>query len=862
MYSQGRMNFSSSLNWESDSSLAFQFRSTNFAKGQLVNFKIVNNFNSYQQFSWNLDSVFIRQGISVLSESISIKNQAIDPYKDTLFLNFKLYSADQSTVIDSSLFTVLPKARYWADVLITDSTLQISASGNNALSYSMKSSHEQADSIDAQIEFTTPSDTLLSWRDFILHAPFEKRVFELTQTDLEGHEKSTSFLYENGKLSARNENSPINIPAPQPEKKEKAIYFKGQLSVESNFFQETPQHSNTSQYPYTFIQASNTISVYGLPFTVQAMHSTNDNISPNFRNFFSFQFDVAQYRDQISQQLMQEELEKVYSIGDLTADIESNQVAIQRLEKAKELLLLYPNEAIQLDSALKQEWEQVVLSQHTDSLFQLDSLVGTQDSIPSALNTHYTSIDSIKEVRQVQLLRIEKGIERLNYSNTLKANYLKQLKEKPSLPIERIAPHALFSQFKNQAFVSTLLRFEKFELGNFYEYAGEYSIRDIEMRGINTGFLLNSENQLQVLWGRVNEFQSFNLDEIQDNKEVRSFAFQNSSLDVFQPTLRLTQFKDKTINQELSSFPEDYYVLSVNASGELSSFFSYLLEVNQSNENVNPLRSQNDEVAKSRSYFFQSYLTPLSFLDVKLQFDQVGSAYRTDGVYFLNRNFRAYTAGIKLRLFKNKLHLKNDFSIQERNFEQKSLTNKTTKQFYDIGTHFKRIPNLQVSYAPISVEVANQLDTSFSGLNANTNVLIARLHYFKKIKKTFISTALVYNEIENELADDFSTQKGIQHFVSITNERTNFAFTSSYDRTFASVRFISSSFSQQITSKLSVSAHLAKNFNDHFYSETIRSTISYQFFKQFNLGLGGIFLIENQDRSINSGGSISLRFNY
>ncbi|MBL4709721.1 MAG: hypothetical protein JKY48_14910, partial [Flavobacteriales bacterium] len=346
------------------------------------------------------------------------------------------------------------------------------------------------------------------------------------------------------------------------------------------------------------------------------------------------------------------------------------------------------------------------------------------------------------------------------------------------------------------------------------------------------------------------------------NKKVTSFSIGNTHFDFFQVSARVTQFKDETINTELTENKASYYIMSLNAEGNISDFVSYAIEVNQSNDKLKPVNGIKDQEGRNMSYFFKSYFTPISFLDIKLQFDQVGSNYQSDGVYFLNRNSQAYTAGIKLRLFKNKLHIKNDFSVIHRNFEQKSLTNKTQKQFYDIGTHFKRIPNIQISYAPISVEIANKLDTSFSGLDANTNVLIARLFYFKKVKKTFITTALVYNEIENELAGNFSTQKGIQHFISISNEKSNFSFTSSYDKTFASVRFISTGLSQKITDKLSASIHLAKNFNDHFYSEIIRAQFSYQLFKQFNLGAGAIFLVENQNKTVNSGGSVSLKIKY
>ncbi|MBL4710206.1 MAG: hypothetical protein JKY48_17380, partial [Flavobacteriales bacterium] len=589
---QRSFNSSASFSWKSDSTINFKIRSTNFAKEQLANFKIVNNSPTYQHFSYQYDSVYIAKGISIYSKTFTLQDLSIDAYTDTLKLQIKVSSVSSKKVISSSEFILNPRVTKWSVIHISDSTLSIMPSPKSVISYTINSSPIN-DSLDQPIHFTSKADTILSWNELILHSPFQERELEIIQKDTEGKEKKLVFHYKDGRLISVKPSINSTKDTSLIDEEKKAIKLNGTIGIESNFFSQVPQHSNGSQYPYTSFQASNTISVYGLPFTLNASHSTNKNISPNFRNFFSFQFDVASYREQIQQLLSDKELSKVYSLNDVLKDIETNNKAINNLEKTKDILINYPNESVDLDSILSDELNQIDISQKTDSLFQLDSLafdssagndLATQRS---HLNAGYTQLDSGITENQEKIQRIQKNIDRLKRSNEFKEKYLNELKTNPpSIPKKPIAAKSLFSEFEGNNFISTLLRFEKFELGNFYEYAGQYSIRDIEMRGINTSFLLNDENTIKLLYGKVNNFQSLNLDHIKDNKKVTSFSIGNTHFDFFQASARVTQFKDETINTELTENKASYYIMSLNAEGDISDFVSYAIEVNQSNDKL------------------------------------------------------------------------------------------------------------------------------------------------------------------------------------------------------------------------------------------------------------------------------------
>jgi hypothetical protein len=382
------------------------------------------------------------------------------------------------------------------------------------------------------------------------------------------------------------------------------------------------------------------------------------------------------------------------------------------------------------------------------------------------------------------------------------------------------------------------------------------------MKGVNASFLLTPKNQLSFLHGKINSFQSFNLDKIEENIKVTSLGFQNSSFDYFRPSVRLSEFRDESINEELSPVEKSNYVLSTAVSGDVNSFLFYELEYNQSADKLDQTLSKEKDFQKQGAFYGKLTVSPFSFLEINTQFDQVGSNYRSEGVYFLNRNTQSYSVGTYLKIFKNKLYLKSDYAIINRNFEQKELVNQTEKLFFDIGSRFKRIPNFQLIHSPVTVDIANKIDTAFSGLNGFSTITIARVFYIKRVKRTMLNSALIYNEITNDFFEASQIQRGFQHFVSISNENTQLSFTSSYNEVFEKVRFISTSVSRQFKEgKYQASLYYAKNFMLDRYKDILRFKLSGLLYQNFTLGAGVNVLFEKNGQA-NLGSVLSLRVRY
>lgn len=828
----------------------------NFKVPYLINIIVMQEVDGESIIRFKKDSVLVRKGINHLSHEFSVELPKEENENQVIQLKLGIGRPSvKKKEMEFSEYTIPLPEKLSLSSELTDSSIHFLNVPEDGISILFDVYALDSNAMHEAISHRLKKDSVLNSTGIIRSKPFLDRKIIYQVKENENELFNDSIFYKKGIFSNSVEKEEDIIVK---DEKESEVDFSGELFIESNFFNEKPVHSNAAQYPYTNINANNNINLMGMPFQLNLSHTTNDNISPDFRNFFSFRFDVNQYRNNIQKELLEKAAEKQYTPGEINSDILQNKVAIEELDRVNRLMKQYPKEDVNVDQFIGDELNLANKSAEMDLNHGLDSLFG--DSIPS--NQNALPSDSALNDQRENIKRVEKAIQVLKQSNQKKEKYLNYIKQKPSAELgQGIDPQQLYQQLPSNHPAAVLSRFEKFELGNFYEYAGQYSIRDVEMKGVNASFLLNAENKVGLLHGRINDFQSFNLDRIEASKRISSAAISNRSLDYFQPGVRITHFNDESINEELIETSPSYYVISAQAMGELGGLLFYEAEINQSNDGLKLSSGSESKASKNLAYYTNLTITPAHFLDLKLQYDQVGSNYRSDGVYFLNRNRQTTTIGYKLRLFKNKIHFKNDYTIINRNFEQKSLSNQTKKLYFDMGTHFKRLPNVQLTYSPISVDIANKIDTSFSGIDANTNVLIARVFYFKKVRKTLYNTALIYSEIQNDFSEGFSTQRGVQHLMSISNEKLSVSLTSSFKEVFQSLRFLSANYQQALNEKLNVNLSIAKNFADDFYSEIIRSGISYQLPHNIKLGAGAIFLVEDS-KHLNTGGSLSIRWIY
>ncbi|MEQ8908169.1 MAG: hypothetical protein RIC95_03175 [Vicingaceae bacterium] len=846
-----KLQLSSHYTWSSDTSISFQLKGTNFNQAFLGNIEI----SSSKQQLFILDSVLVNKGIFSLQKQFALPIDFLQDLDSSAFLTIKLYAHPKQNLVATSKLLITKSERPKPVLNYSDTTLQFKYSGNGKRRVYINLSTSIDSIVDEKFQFSITHDTTLFARDVISAHPFATRKLSILIKEKNKTISQHNLYYTKGlfgeKLDSAQE-SPRSLAINQ-----KAIDINGNFYIENNNFSRSPQHASGLQYPSTLIRASNTINLLGLPFRINAHHNTSNVVDPNFRNFFSFEFDVNAYRRSLRQKLLKDEKLKQYSIDEIDHDLSSNEASIEKLKSYKRILLQYPDQNIEVDSLFKKEVGRLQKSEIKDTIplnqaFDTTTLVSKEDSLYK---------DSLVNQNQAKIEKINKLIKRFEASNRYKEQLRKQQIDNPtSIDYTAYSSNKLFQRMGKKS-LSTLLRFEKFQLGYFYEEGGKYSIRDVEMKGLNTSFLLSSNVEVGLLRAHINSFQSYNLDELNSNIRVSSAFVRHRRFDYFRPEVRVTEFHDLAVDPELSPVSTTNYILSFQTEGEVSSFLFYELEIDRSKSKFADVMQEDENFMKETAVYGKIEVEPFDFLGIKASYDQVGSNFQSEGVYFLTRNLQSYSLGTHLKLFDHKIYLKNDYTIINRNYEQKELVNQSQKLFFDVGSRFKRIPNFQIIHSPITVDIANKLDTSFAGLNAFSSVTIARIFYVKKIKRTLFNSALIYSEIQNDFFNGSEKQSGFQHYVGISNKKMQFSFTSSYREMFEKLRFISASVNRQINDRLGTSIYAAKNFADDRYSEIVRSKLTYMLHKSLQVGAGAALLLE-KGQAANWGSTVSLRLNY
>lgn len=831
----------SSVSYKNLSELELKTKLINHGNELLLN---LNLKDQTRPFTFNKDSIFCSKGIS--SFSLYIKHQL--PLTDTNILELNWYSV-KNELIKTEHIVLLPKLK---TVLIenNDSSILVSSTFNEKFNLEIIIE----DSIQTK-KIRITHDTSLFIADLINQNPLLDRTISF---ELESDKNDTfnTVYYHYGKFKS-NKTQPIQNKQTAVKSQKKKI-LSGNIYLENNSFSSTPEHANGLQYPNTIVRLTNTIDAFGIPLRLNFSHNTSDAISPDFKNFFSLGLDVNQFRNKVKDDLIQDKNVLQYDLKEIQPEINQQELMVSKLKETKDLLLKYPNSNYNIDSLYKEEIIYLVDAEKIDSAINSNDSIGNQQPIVS---TNIKNLSNKPDSIDDQIARIDKLISRYENSIETKEKFLENQKSYPNDFDQEYPKEDLYKYYEGNPIQKLLLRFDKLQLGNFYEYAGEYSIRDIEIFGINTDFQINTNNSIQFLTGKINDFQSFNLDNsANQNKRISSFAFSNSQFDYLNYSIRTTYSNEKYLNAEIPTDKENY-VITALFQGNALKILNYELEINKSNGKLD--RSFFDKKKYNEDMAIKSYLSvsPMKQIDFEFSFDKVGSNYFSDGVYFLRRNVEELAFATKVRLFKNKIIARTEYSILKRNVEQKEVSNETDKWFFDVSSRFKRIPNFQIIHSPVTVDIANKLDTTFSNLNAFSTITLTRIYYLKRIKRTFINTSFIYNEITNDIFNEKQKQNSSQFSASVYNKKMSITSTASFFNLFNQFRFISFNYTQSLKEKLRNQLYVSKNINNISpYNWIIRNKIDYQISDSFTLGAGGIFLIANSKTQV--GSTVSLQFRY
>ncbi len=827
-------NFEAQISLQSDFQPSLKISGINYNKPFLATFSLINKGNGV--LIYQADSIYIKKGLNYFN--FNVPDLKLDTNVTPILECF-----NHSSRATHNIMPQIKVKRERLNVSINDTALFVS---NNKLIKPIL--QIETKELSNQILIQSPNDTIPLSALFPKQAFFEDTVELKVQSKGKTHWKS-SYYYNYGRLE------PLKT---DPQRKtdndnleEHPVKLSGNLYVQNQFYQETPFHSSTAMYPNTYLQLSNDLNVFGLPFNITLSHNTSQAISPNFRNFVSFRFDAHRFREQVIQELIQKNKTQEYDLSNLQPKMNMQRKSLDKLERIEHLMESYPDAPVNIDSLMQNEIADLEADEQIDSCLMAQNPDYEMPSNDSTLQ----AIDSSNQKKKIAQLK-----KRLERSMYIKEQYAQKQSALPNDWSRDYKPSDLYRNYTTDKYPRNLLLIEQFELGNFYHYAGEYSIRDVEMIGVNTSVQIHPKYSINILQGKINDFPYAFASHLETrNERALSVALTQKVLEqTF--SYRYTRFTESISNPEFNA-PKSYNLLSFNAEGNISASVQYGLELNNSSlANATFQLNENQNGLEQSALRGQINVQPIDQLNVEVDYRRVGSQYRSEGVYFLQRNLQAYNFSSTVFLFDKQLKLKGSLAITDRNIEQSEIDNRLQKYYYEVLTRFRRYPNLQIIYSPVSVQLATQLDTSFTRINANSNILISRLFFLKKIKRTILNFSLNHVIVDNDL-DQLQVQSQTQFLAHVKTRKNEYSSSLSFQDKLRYLRFISGSARIKLNEKLGSIHQVAYQFqNLSPYPWNIRNGLAFKARRNLILSASN-FLLLKVGKS-NLGGELSLRLTY
>src|SRR5690606_28832665 len=140
----------------------------------------------------------------------------------------------------------------------------------------------------------------------------------------------------------------------------------------------------------------------------------------------------------------------------------------------------------------------------------------------------------------------------------------------------------------------------------------------------------------------------------------------------------------------------DQQIFSASIQGSALSIFQYEMELNYSPQKQKIELPAQELIKKNSANYIKLSANPFKHINLFVRYDQVGSDYRSDGVYFLLRNMENYDIGTDFGLFKNKLKAKVAYRLMRRNVSNENVQNDNKKWLFELRSNLRRYPNIHI----------------------------------------------------------------------------------------------------------------------------------------------------------------------
>lgn len=500
----------------------------------------------------------------------------------------------------------------------------------------------------------------------------------------------------------------------------------GTMSLGASFSNDSEPFS-TADNNYYEAQGLFEFPVFGIPVQLEGFYTSQDRHRQVKASYVHFHYDAEKAKEKLLGVISgyKQQYEQTVSRGAGFQMIYGNYINQLKEQKASALNKLRTDASLsnwQGDgSQLRQQLETAETSaedslnklmvQQADSSAEFQKLkkakARAQEKYQKAVAL-YEQLEALEQKIDHYQQLLEQYKTTLYYDSALVFQKLRNIKNADNLSYKDMAKQAasMLPEGKAKRLISGLT---EFDAGMFPQYLSDYTMSGQMMKGINLGYDIGFA-KVGATYGNTEYISGY--DDVATYKSysariaLKPLAGQSIGFVYYgySPARKLLDKNDffKSDDISLPSFRNPVHILSTTYTGKISDYVQLNGELAFSNE-----QSQSYEAASQLSFSERAAYNIHITGNIPKTTLSIDALYENDGKSFENSTLPVLMSGTQRvvisgngALFRSRLSLSVDYN----HLLQNSIltTGHNTQWGFDLNTHFKRFPNVYISYKPFS----------------------------------------------------------------------------------------------------------------------------------------------------------------
>jgi len=573
-------------------------------------------------------------------------------------------------------------------------------------------------------------------------------------------------------------------------------------NIDLNSFSSTAQDPNTAvDKDYTEVLGNIETCILGLPISVEAFYTTQDQHRQAKASYIRFHYDINTAKNKLQNQIntYKSKLGETASKGKGLENIYQNYT--QQLEGQKTDLLHNLSKEYEIDpktiSDNKGDVNKIVntLNEQIDTAAlknqATDKLQSKATNNKTAMSLSEKKAKLMKDKKEIQerYQKIQALEQKINKYYSLLEKYRNQTHLDSALNYQKLnsisnkdasykdmskAAAGILPEGKAKHFITGLTNFD---VGIINQYQSDYTMAGQTMKGVSFGYdlgllktsIATGNTEYITREGNVDRYTSYlgRIDLKEFNHQKIGFIYNGYS-----PTQSMMTDNNFVGTKGISypSFRTPTHIFSLLYDGTIANNLLLHTEIANSFKGT---PSQSDiDLQHSAIKANADYLIPKTTIQVKAEWEHLGKTFENSALPYIRSATERYTFGTAFDLFQSFLSLKIDYNyLMQQSF---ASTAYSTKWGFDIRTHSKRYPTIALAYKPFSTFRTLSDTLAIAQRPMLGEIWIGRASYqYKHYKTTHRFTAL-YNRNNSQNDTNQYTSNTLQLNYQYSNPHISF----------------------------------------------------------------------------------------